>query len=188
MAAARAGFGTRRLRCPSGRRRCGVVVLFLWRRTRRSFGRHVVDGRSRWHGRHGGGRRIRLRFGRLVVRFLRARPTEFSPQCVVAVGHLHISFALRRRLCRPPSSINYSWAASRNPATRVRRGRPANTLWPHSGVPCAWQHLSNAAAHGRHMAGRPRQALGCGVPSSISFATSLHIPREQAKADVLRDC
>ena len=61
--------------------------------------------------------RFGLRCRRLVLGFLGPRPAEFCPQCVVAVGHCIISFGVRRRGCRPLSSINYTGSAPSHTAT-----------------------------------------------------------------------
>lgn len=41
---------------------------------------------------------------------------------------LHVSFGVRRRGCRPLSSINYCASAPSHPGTRVRRSGPANYI------------------------------------------------------------
>jgi hypothetical protein len=124
----RAGLGTRRRRRPSAERRCRALGVFLAGWARATIWRDEVDRRARGHRRLGGRGRFGLRCRRLVVGFLGARPAELFPQCVVAVGHCTISFSVRRRGCRPLSSINYTGSALSHTATRVRRDRPANTL------------------------------------------------------------
>jgi hypothetical protein len=124
----RAGLGTRRRRRPSAGRRCRALGVFLAGWARATIWRDEVDRLARGHRRLGGRGRFGLRCRRLVVGFLGARPAELFPQCVVAVGHCTISFSVRRRGCRPLSSINYTGSALSHTATRVRRDRPANTL------------------------------------------------------------
>ena len=121
MTTPRAGLGTRGRRRPSAGRRCRALVVFLRGRARATIWRDEVDRRPRRHRRLGGRGRFGLRCRRLVVGFFGARPAEFSPQCVVAVGHCTISFGVRRRGCRPLSSINYTGSAPSHTATRVRR-------------------------------------------------------------------
>jgi len=85
LAGARAGVGGRIGRRPSSGRRGSSLVVVIGRRARAAILRDEVDGRSRRYRRLG--RRLRLRRRRLEVGFLGTRPTEFPPQCVVAVGH-----------------------------------------------------------------------------------------------------
>ena len=87
----------------------------LVRRPRGEIWRDELDGRPRRHRRLGGGGRFGPRYRRLKVGFFGARPTEFSPQCVVAVGH-----------CRSPSlsddaDVGHSQVSTKPaPAHRIR--------------------------------------------------------------------
>jgi hypothetical protein len=74
--------------------------------------------------------RFGLRCRRLVVGFFGTRPAELFPQCVVAVGHCTISFGVRRRGCRPLSSINYTGSAPSHTADRgAPRPASKHALW-----------------------------------------------------------
>jgi len=64
-----------------------VVLRFLRGRSRAGIWCDVVDRRPRRHRRLGGRGRVGLRCRRFEVSIFGARPAEFSPQCVVAVGH-----------------------------------------------------------------------------------------------------
>jgi hypothetical protein len=104
FAALRAGLGSRgRRRRSIGRLSRALVFLRRWA----TIWWDKVDRRTRGHRRRGGRGRRGLRCRGLVFGFLGARPVEFISQCVVAVGH-YISPSVRRRRCRPLSSINYA--------------------------------------------------------------------------------
>jgi len=87
LAAAGVGLGVRGRRRPSAGRRRGVLVVFLRRRALATIGWDEVDRRPRRCRRFGSNGRFGLRCRRLVIRIFWARPAEFSPQGVVAVGH-----------------------------------------------------------------------------------------------------
>jgi hypothetical protein len=91
LATGRAGFGARSRRCPPAGWRRSAVAVFFCRRGRATIRRIEVDGRPRPYRWVGGSGRARLRSRWLEVGLFAARPAEFPPQCVVAVGH-----------CRPP--------------------------------------------------------------------------------------
>jgi hypothetical protein len=92
---------------------------------------------------------------------------------------LHISFALRRHVCRPPSSINHSWAAPSHPGTRVSRDRPANLGSP------TWR--TTAAKTGTTTGSTTTAERGARTLVSTGAAGSVQPCRiEFAEADVSR--
>ena len=108
------GSEARRLRHPHGAGRGSPLsssVCSLVGEPRGEIRRDEVDGRPRGHRRFGGSWPVRAWRGRLEVGFFGAgRPS--SPAMRRRGRSLHISFDIRRRVCRPLSSINHTAACS----------------------------------------------------------------------------